>query len=161
MSDKWTCTECGWRGTEGEILSAPSPFEPAYTIYACPACKEIERFWGQRDTAGGEMSKTPSYYQAEIHGLADMYAIAKAHGITNPAVCHALKYLLRAGKKPGESAVEAIAKAQEALERAVEVEGIRTCATCAHQDWTHDPHSPCSLCLAVAGTSLPHWQPKD
>jgi hypothetical protein len=65
---------------------------------------------------------TPPYYTATINGLADMYAIAKAHNIANPAVCHAIKYMLRAGKKPGESAGAAYEKAIAALGRAVEIE---------------------------------------
>jgi hypothetical protein len=46
------CTACGWRGTDDEILSAPSPFEPQFTIYACPACKEIEQLRGCCDEPG-------------------------------------------------------------------------------------------------------------
>jgi hypothetical protein len=65
---------------------------------------------------------TPNYYRAEISGLADMYAIAVAHGIRNPAACHALKYVLRAGRKPGETAAEAYGKAIAALTRAQEIE---------------------------------------
>jgi hypothetical protein len=64
----------------------------------------------------------PVYYAARIRGVADMYAIAKAHGITNPATCHALKYLLRAGRKPGETAREALAKAGHAIQRAIRLE---------------------------------------
>jgi len=64
----------------------------------------------------------PSYYAAKIDGPADMYAIARAHGITNAATCHAIKYLIRAGKKPGETVVEALIMAQQAVARAVEIE---------------------------------------
>ena len=67
------------------------------------------------------MSIVPTYYNAEINGVADMYAIATAHGITNPAQAHALKYLLRAGKKPGETFGEAMCKALAACDRAIEL----------------------------------------
>jgi hypothetical protein len=66
------------------------------------------------------MSAVPSYYSAKIGGeVADMYAIAEAHGLSHPAA-HALKYILRAGKKEGESEVVAYQKAIHALSRAVE-----------------------------------------
>ncbi len=51
-SARRVCTACGWRGTDDDILSAPSPFEPQFTIYACPACKEIEQLRGCCDEPG-------------------------------------------------------------------------------------------------------------
>ena len=64
----------------------------------------------------------PSYYNATIGGQpADMYAIALAHNITDPAVCHAIKYMLRAGKKSGETKAEAIQKAIASLERGLDL----------------------------------------
>lgn len=44
--DKRVCESCGWRGYDDEILYAPSPFEPQFTIYACPKCKAIEQLRG-------------------------------------------------------------------------------------------------------------------
>ena len=72
------------------------------------------------------MSAIPDYYRAEIGGeVADMYAICLAHGITDPSICHAIKYLLRAGKKVGETKVEAVTKASWALARCIELEAKR------------------------------------
>ena len=65
----------------------------------------------------------PAYYLAHINGeLADMYAIAEAHNL-HPALAHAVKYILRAGKKPGETASQAIDLAVGALGRAREMMG--------------------------------------
>jgi len=64
----------------------------------------------------------PIYYGARIGGeLADPYRIAMEYGITNPAQSHALKYLLRAGHKHGESWADAMDKAIHALSRARDI----------------------------------------
>jgi hypothetical protein len=36
------CSSCGWLGTDCERLSAQNPFEPEFTLTACPKCKAIE-----------------------------------------------------------------------------------------------------------------------
>ena len=36
------CSCCGWRGSSSDIRSAPSPFDPKDTLYACPVCRQIE-----------------------------------------------------------------------------------------------------------------------
>ncbi len=64
----------------------------------------------------------PEYYRPinPISGAAlDWLAIAGAFAL-DPARAMALKYILRAGRKPGESADKALTKAQEMLERAKE-----------------------------------------
>lgn len=35
------CWNCGWRGEEGSLLTAPSPFTEGAVIAACPACEEV------------------------------------------------------------------------------------------------------------------------
>lgn len=44
--------ECGWRGTDEELLMGQNPFEPAFTVYGCPQCKEIECFRTACDEPG-------------------------------------------------------------------------------------------------------------
>ena len=67
-SARRVCEACGWRGHDDDILYAPSPFEPQFTIYACPKCKTIEQLRGccdepgcwEQDTCG---TPTPSGYR--------------------------------------------------------------------------------------------------
>lgn len=42
--DKWKCFywRCGWHGNDDELLSAPDPFNPGETMYACPKCRETD-----------------------------------------------------------------------------------------------------------------------
>jgi hypothetical protein len=42
MSNKRLCKECGWHGTETEVLTAPNPFEEDTEITGCPACLSVE-----------------------------------------------------------------------------------------------------------------------
>lgn len=47
MSDpdlRWKCKECGWTGNGAELLSAPNPFDPTYTISGCPQCQTVDSF---------------------------------------------------------------------------------------------------------------------
>ena len=38
---KYTCEECGWNGTEGQVLRAPNPFaDDTETMIGCPDCRE-------------------------------------------------------------------------------------------------------------------------
>ena len=68
------------------------------------------------------MQESPHYYNVEIGGeKADPYRIAHEYGIVEMAQGHALKYLLRAGTKEGETWEQAIRKAIHALKRAIEV----------------------------------------
>lgn len=39
---KQRCDECGWRGTDDQVLRAPNPFDPEDTLYGCPDCKQVE-----------------------------------------------------------------------------------------------------------------------
>ena len=39
--NRYRCYGCGWRGDEGDLLTAPSPFEPEDEIVACPNCKQV------------------------------------------------------------------------------------------------------------------------
>lgn len=32
---------CGWIGVQGEVLQAPSPFDPEEELEACPVCNRI------------------------------------------------------------------------------------------------------------------------
>lgn len=36
---KVVCKDCGWRGHNGDLLQATSPFDPEIELYACPGCK--------------------------------------------------------------------------------------------------------------------------
>jgi len=64
-------------------------------------------------------------WHTEINGApADFYAIARAYDITDPAIAHALKKLLRCGrshKSQGQDVLEAIAS----LQRWVQMEDER------------------------------------
>lgn len=41
-TDKLICEECGWRGTESEMLTAPNPFDHTAEIYGCPNCRNVD-----------------------------------------------------------------------------------------------------------------------
>lgn len=43
MSEKLTC-ECGWHGTNGQVLKAPHPFDPTDDVWGCPQCRQIGTF---------------------------------------------------------------------------------------------------------------------
>ena len=71
MERKVICTErrCNWRGTEKEVLTAPSPFDADDTINGCPKCKAIgtivyacdeQGCW--RETSSG--TPTPTGYRS-------------------------------------------------------------------------------------------------
>jgi hypothetical protein len=51
---KIMCSErrCLWRGTEDQVLKAPSPFEPDVECWGCPDCKEINTMVGVCDEPG-------------------------------------------------------------------------------------------------------------
>jgi len=40
----WECKACSAICEEPALLTAPSPFDAADTLYACPACKSVEGF---------------------------------------------------------------------------------------------------------------------
>ena len=66
-------------------------------------------------------ANTPNYYAAFLAGMVDPYSYCAAHGITNPAIVHAIKYLTRAGKKCGETVLRDYEKAAQAIARAIEM----------------------------------------
>jgi hypothetical protein len=43
MTNRFKC-DCGWKSTEGEVLIAPHPFDPEYTVDGCPKCKDVNCF---------------------------------------------------------------------------------------------------------------------
>jgi len=38
----WQCKECSAQVLEADMLAAPSPFDSAYTLWACPKCKQCD-----------------------------------------------------------------------------------------------------------------------
>ena len=36
------CFNCDWRGHDHDILRAPNPFAPNYTVVGCPNCFSVE-----------------------------------------------------------------------------------------------------------------------
>jgi len=49
---EWRCRECGTVTLETELLTAPSPFDAADTLTACPECKEVNDFYEVCDEPG-------------------------------------------------------------------------------------------------------------
>lgn len=45
MQIKYTCKDCHAKLQDGDLLSAPNPFEPAESnIWGCPKCKGVDCF---------------------------------------------------------------------------------------------------------------------
>ena len=66
---------------------------------------------------------TPDYYNRDFNGhKLDPYRIAGLYGIIDHAIFHALKKLLRAGQKDGNSAVDEVRGALAALQRWLEIQ---------------------------------------
>lgn len=66
----------------------------------------------------------PAYYRPvrdnpRIVADADVHDIVEAWGIERPLVAAALKYVIRAGRKPGEARSKDLAKACEVLQREI------------------------------------------
>ncbi len=69
---KRVCERCGWKGYSDAILTAPSPFDPQDTLYACPVCKNIgttrtccdEPLCWEQDTIG---TPIPGGYRRTCH----------------------------------------------------------------------------------------------
>jgi hypothetical protein len=38
----WRCRDCGTISLEHELLTAPSPFNPADSLVACPECRQCQ-----------------------------------------------------------------------------------------------------------------------
>jgi hypothetical protein len=41
---KWRCGSCKWSGRGNALLLAPNPFNPAETVFGCPACQSVGDF---------------------------------------------------------------------------------------------------------------------
>lgn len=41
---KIVCDECGWCGEEYDLLESNNPFVRGESIYACPDCREIDKY---------------------------------------------------------------------------------------------------------------------
>lgn len=54
----------------------------------------------------------------------DIYYILSAYNVTNPAVFHAVKKCLMAGRRGYKNKTQDLREAIEALERGIELEGI-------------------------------------
>jgi len=68
---------------------------------------------------------TPEYYQRTVvpGTKLDVYAICRLYEVTDPAVFHAIKKLLRAGKgSGGKSRVQDVKEARDSLTRFLEME---------------------------------------
>jgi hypothetical protein len=85
-----------------------------YPTWADEATEPLED-WSLNDPA-----ISPPYYQAEGFDLLD---VIEAFGLGYSVGC-AIKYLVRAGRKPGEPRVKDLQKAKCYLERAIEREFI-------------------------------------
>ena len=44
MSDKYKCTECGWKGYRSEIIKKDSPLKKDDVLWFCPECNSAECF---------------------------------------------------------------------------------------------------------------------
>jgi hypothetical protein len=71
-----------------------------------------------------DLALNPSYYQAEGFDLQD---VIEAFGLGYTAGC-AIKYLVRAGRKPGNSRLQDLRKAGRCIERAIQRELVSDCA---------------------------------
>jgi hypothetical protein len=70
----------------------------------------------------------PSTYKKNIarndHGISDVYDVLVAYDVTNPAIAHAVKKLLCAGKRNGGKSVrQDYQEAIDSIQRAIELEG--------------------------------------
>lgn len=43
-TDKWTCDQCDWQGSQHQMLHSYNPFSPEEEIYGCPECKGVACF---------------------------------------------------------------------------------------------------------------------
>jgi hypothetical protein len=48
----WRCDECDWRGNDDEMLRAPNPFDPEWSLTGCPECKQVNAFTNVCDEPG-------------------------------------------------------------------------------------------------------------
>lgn len=69
---------------------------------------------------------TPAYYERQAPaGKLDVYAICKIYDVTDPAIFHAVKKLLRAGRgSGGKSKNQDVSEAIDSLRRYLEMEGL-------------------------------------
>lgn len=62
-------------------------------------------------------------YHVEIHGTSvDVYDVLVAFGVTNPALAHAIKKMLKPGQRGHKDTVTDIEEAIQSLQRAKEIE---------------------------------------
>lgn len=74
---------------------------------------------------------TPAYYERKAPaGKLDVYAVCKIYEVTDPAIFHAVKKLLRAGRgSGGKSKKQDVSEAIDSLRRYLEMEeteGLQT-----------------------------------
>lgn len=72
----------------------------------------------------------PGYYCRVRHNPriapdADIHDVVHAFGVDDPLLAQAVQYLVRAGRKPGESRAKDVTKAAELLQRALSFEAMR------------------------------------
>ena len=93
--------------------------------------EEWEKIERRMDTIGQNGNGAEHYdapvlskYHVLINGkLADFYDIIVAYGITNPADQHAVKKMLRPGKRGSKDGIQDRREAIASLQRAIELEG--------------------------------------
>jgi hypothetical protein len=95
----------------GKLIAAPDP-----EFLRCNHC-------GNQSRKERRNNPTPNYYNKEIGGVrVDPYRLALIYGITDHALFHAWKKIMRAGNKPGNKKRKEIKEAVQALQRWLEIQ---------------------------------------
>jgi len=125
--ERWGAAEDDFLAPEIGIVESflGSPFS---TLEEDEEWEKIER---RMDTIGQNGNGAEHYdapvlskYHVLINGkLADFYDIIVAYGITNPADQHAVKKMLRPGKRGSKDGIQDRREAIASLQRAIELEG--------------------------------------
>ena len=74
---------------------------------------------------------TPAYYERTMPAGSklDIYAICRLYDVTDPAIFHAVKKLLRAGRgSGGKSRAQDVSEARDSLSRFLELEDAKSVA---------------------------------
>ena len=88
---KLVCNDCGWKGTEDQLLTGRNPFATSELIYGCPQCKGIECYrsaceeidcW-EEDTCG---TPTETGYKRTCHNHTPNAALRVGEAIPSGGV---------------------------------------------------------------------------
>lgn len=71
-------------------------------------------------------------YYIDVHDVdeADIYLVCQRFNVTNPAIFHAVKKLLVAGRRGYKDSVQDLKEAELAIHRAIELEEINGRSVC-------------------------------